>query len=98
MVYSEGSVRPLATAALRGVAAAATGLLASTWFTIGKKSLKGFYDALFVIAAIVLLTYFKVGVPIVLLVVGALAIFAHRPHTKPESRKQEEDEWIRSLH
>ncbi|HEY1428115.1 MAG TPA: chromate transporter, partial [Candidatus Tumulicola sp.] len=51
MVYSESHARPWASAALRGVAAAATGLIAATWFKIGKKSLHGFYDALFVIAA-----------------------------------------------
>jgi chromate transport protein ChrA len=81
------------------VAAAAVGLLASTWFQIGKKSLKGFYDALFVLAAVLGINYFKLSVPVVLLVVGGLAIFTYRPqHAKPESPAQEEDEWIRSLH
>jgi chromate transporter len=98
MVYAESHARPLATAALRGVAAAATGLIAATWFKIGKKSLRGFYDALFVIAAILGINYFKWGVPITLLVVGAFAIFTYRPHTKPETKAEEEQEWISSLH
>lgn len=98
MVYSESHARPLANAALRGVAAAATGLIAATWFKIGKKSLRGFYDAFFVMAAILGINYFKWGVPITLLAVGALAIFTYRPHTKPEKAAQEQEEWIRSLH
>ena len=98
MVYADGHTRPLANAALRGVAAAATGLLAATWFKIGKKSLRGFYDAFFVLAAILGINYFKWGVPITLLAVGALAIFAYRPRTAPEKPAEEEEEWIRSLH
>lgn len=98
MVYSEHHVRPIANAALRGVAAAATGLLASTWFQIGKKSLRGVYDAIFVVAAILGITYFKVGVPLTLLIVGALAIFTYRPRRTPEKPAQEDEEWLRSLH
>jgi len=98
MVYSESHARPLATAALRGVAAAATGLIAATWFKIGRKSLRGFYDAFFVMAAILGVNYFKWGVPITLLAVGALAIFHYRPHRGHETRAQEEEEWISSLH
>jgi chromate transporter len=97
MVYSEHHVRPIANAALRGVAAAATGLLASTWFQIGKKSLRGVYDAFFVVAAILGITYFKVGVPLTLLIVGVLAIFTYRPR-KPEKPAQEAEEWLKSLH
>jgi chromate transporter len=99
VVYGESHARPLASAALRGVAAAATGLLAATWFKIGKKSLRGFYDAFFVMAAILGINYFKWGVPITLLAVGALAIFTYRPTTAPpEKPAQEEEEWISSLH
>lgn len=98
MLYSEHNARPLASAALRGVAAVATGLLAATWFQIGKKSLRGFYDAFFVVAAILGINYFKVGVPLTLLVVGALAIFTYRPRTVREKPAQEEEDWIRALH
>jgi chromate transporter len=98
MVYAESHARPLATAALRGVAAAATGLIAATWFQIGKKSLHGFYDAFFVMAAILGINYFKWGVPITLLAVGGVAIFAYRPHTEPKEPAEEQEQWIRSLH
>lgn len=98
VLYSNAHARPLATAALRGVAAAATGLLAATWFAIGKKSLKGFYDTLFVLAAILGVNYFKLGVPVTLLVVGGVAIFAFRPHVPHEKHREENEKWIRSLH
>ncbi|MBV9332773.1 MAG: chromate transporter [Candidatus Eremiobacteraeota bacterium] len=98
MIYSESHARPLASAALRGVAAAAVGLIAATWFKIGKKSLRGFYDAVFVMAAILGINYFKWGVPITLLAVGAVAIFTYRPHKAPEQPAQEQEDWINSLH
>ncbi len=98
IIYAQHTARPLANAALRGVAAAATGLLAATWFQIGKKSLRGVYDAVFVVAAILGITYFKVGVPMTLLVVGTAAIVAYRPHVKREKPAEETEEWIRSLH
>jgi len=98
MVYAESHARPFATAALRGVAAAAVGLIAATWFQIGKKSLRGFYDAFFVMAAILGINYFRWGVPITLLAVGGFAIFTYRPRTKPEKPAQEQEEWLRSLH
>ena len=82
----------------RGVAAAAVGLLAATWFQIGKKSLKGFYDALFILAAVLGINYFKLSVPVVLLVVGARRDLYLSAARKPESPAKEEDEWIRSLH
>jgi len=71
---------------------------AATWFKIGKKSLRGFYDAFFVMAAILGVNYFKWGVPITLLAVGAVAIFTYRPHTVPASPAQEDEDWINSLH
>jgi chromate transporter len=92
---AEGS-RPLVTAMLRGVAAAATGLIAATWFQIGKKTVKGFYEAFFILAAILGINYFKLSVPVVLLSVGAVSIFAFRPH-KPGAHAREDHAWIRSL-
>ncbi|MBV8331645.1 MAG: hypothetical protein JO192_02835, partial [Candidatus Eremiobacteraeota bacterium] len=54
--------------------------------------------AFFVMAAILGVNDFKWGVPLTLLAVGALAIFTYRPHTQPETRAQEDEDWIRSLH
>ncbi|MGA8535722.1 MAG: chromate transporter [Candidatus Tumulicola sp.] len=86
--------RPIVTAGLHGVAAAAVGLIAATWYQIGKKSVKGFYDALFILAAVLGVNHFKFSVPQVLIVVGAVAIFAHRPR-KPE--RESTEQWLSSL-
>jgi chromate transporter len=98
IAYGSHVERPNVDAALRGVAAAATGLLAATWFQIGKKSLKGFYDAFFVIAAILGINYFKLSVPVVLIAVGALAIYAYRPRkTAAPDATEETETWSKSL-
>jgi hypothetical protein len=60
--------------------------------------MKGFYDALFVIAAILGVNYFKLSVPVVLIAVGGLAIYTFRPGARRESDHEREREWIRSLH
>ena len=95
ILYGEHGDRPLVTAALRGVAAAAVGLLAATWFQIGKKSVKGFYDAFIILAAVLGVNHFKFSVPVVLLAVGALSIFIHRP--AKEHPPEKDSEWIRFL-
>jgi chromate transporter len=98
IAYGASGNRPLVTAALHGVAAAAVGLLAATWFQIGKKSVSGFYDAFFILAAVVCVNHFKLSVPVVLLAVGALAIFAYRPHRpQPALAAEESEKWISSL-
>jgi chromate transporter len=97
IIYGQNHGRPIVDAMLRGVAAAATGLLASTWFQIGRKSVKGFYEAFFVLAAILGINYFKLGVPLTLLLDGALAIFVFRPRAPVPTPSQEDEQWIKSL-
>lgn len=91
-----GASRHVVTAALAGVAAAAVGLIAATWYQIGKKSVKGFYDAFFILAAVLGINHFKFSVPQVLLAVGAVAIFAYRPRA-PKADTEDSDRWISSL-
>ncbi|HEX8807193.1 MAG TPA: chromate transporter [Candidatus Aquilonibacter sp.] len=95
VLYGMHGDRPLVSAALRGVAAAAVGLIGATWYQIGKKSVKGFYDAFFIVAAILGINHFKLSVPVVLLAAGALSIFAHRPGEK--HKVIGDAQWIRSL-
>jgi chromate transporter len=98
ILYGHNGDRPIVTAMLKGVAAAAVGLIAATWFQIGKKSVKGFYDAFFIVAAVLCVNHFKLSVPVVLIGVGALAIFTNRPHKeRAHHAKEELGEWIRSL-
>jgi len=95
ITYGINGDRPLVTAMLRGVAAAAVGLIAATWFQVGKKSVKGFYDAFFILAAVIGVNQLKLPVPLVLVVVSALAIYTYRPHKEREA--EDSGEWIRSL-
>ncbi len=98
ILYGHNGDRPLVAAMLRGVASAAVGLIAATWFQIGKKTVKGFYDALFILMAVLGVNHFKISVPVVLIGVGALAIFANRPHKERAQRAKEElGDWISSL-
>ncbi|HTU80800.1 MAG TPA: chromate transporter [Candidatus Acidoferrales bacterium] len=98
ILYASHAERPLVDAALRGVAAAATGMIAATWYQIGRKSLHGFYDALFVLSAVVGIHYFHLSVPVVLVCVGAAAIFTYRPQPPKPAAAPTEEEWERYLH
>lgn len=96
ILYGHNGDRPIVTAMLKGVAAAAVGLIAATWFQIGKKSVKGFYDGLFVLLAVLGVNRFGFSVPVVLIGVSALAIFTFRPR-KEKPQVEGSDEWIKSL-
>jgi len=79
MLYHEHGDRPLVTAMLHGVAAAAVGLILATTVQLGRKSLDGAADLVFVVLAVIGVDRLHLSVPYVLLGVGALAIFWHRP-------------------
>ena len=79
MLYHEHGDRPLVTAMLRGVAAAAVGLILATTVQLGRKSLNGLYDLVFIGLAVIGVNRLHLSVPYVLLGVGALAIFWYRP-------------------
>ncbi len=75
------------TAALKGVAAAAVGLLLVTVIQLGRKSLGKHIDLLFVAITVVGVNWLHIAVPWVLIGVGAVAIAWHRPRKpggKPE--------------
>ena len=97
IMYGERGDRPIVTAMLQGVAPAAVGLLAATWFQIGKKTVKGFADAAVILAAVLGVNHFKLSVPVVLLAVGAVAIFVNRPRRPRAPDSEESERWISSL-
>ena len=74
------------TAALKGVAAAAGGLILSTVVGLSEKSLEGKFDFVFMALTVIAVNRLHLGVPRTLVVVGVLAILFHRP-----SKKQKED-------
>ena len=77
--YRQHGDHAAVTGALKGVAAAAVGLILSTVVQLGKKSLDGSADFIFVVVTVVAVMGFHVSVPVALLGVGAAAILWHRP-------------------
>jgi len=67
------------TAALKGVAAAAVGLILSTVVQLSKKSLTGKFDFIFMALTVVAVNRLHQSVPRTLIVVGILAILFHHP-------------------
>ena len=73
------------TAALKGVAAAAVGLILSTVVGLSKKSLAGKFDFVFIALTVIAVNGLHQSVPRTLIAVGLLAILFHRP------RKQQKE-------
>lgn len=67
------------TAGLKGVAAAAVGLILSTVVQLSKKSLAGKFDFIFMALTVIAVNRLHQSVPRTLIVIGALAILFHRP-------------------
>jgi chromate transporter len=67
------------TAALKGVAAAAVGLILSTVVGLSKKSLSGKFDFVFIALTVIAVNRLHLGIPRTLIAVGLLAILFHRP-------------------
>jgi chromate transporter len=81
--------RPLIVAMLKGVAAAAVGLVLSTVVQLSQKSLAHTYDLVFVALTVIGVNRLHQTVPRVLIVVGLLAILWYRPRGRPmESAKR----------
>jgi len=82
-VYRIHGDHNIVTAALKGVAAAAVGLLLFTVVNLSKKSLSGNFDFVFIAVTVIAVNRLHLGVPLTLVTVGILAILFHHP------RKQE---------
>jgi chromate transporter len=79
MLHGQHGHRPAAVAVLHGVAAAAVGLVAAVAVQIGRKVLTRIDDLAFVALAVIGVNVLRQSVLLVLIVVGALAIWWHRP-------------------
>ncbi|MGA9566795.1 MAG: chromate transporter [Candidatus Korobacteraceae bacterium] len=89
IIYREHGDHSFVTAILKGVAAAAAGLLLATVIQLGKKSLSGRFDLVFVLITVLAVNRLHQSVPRTLIVVGLLAIFWHYPRkTEQEVAKQ----------
>jgi len=88
MVYHEHGDRALVTAALKGVAAAAVGLILATAVQLGKKSLDHKADPLFVILTVLAVNRLHLSVLTALLGVGVIATVYYRPGViRPKSEE-----------
>jgi chromate transporter len=72
------------TAALKGVAAAAVGLILSTVMGLSKKALTQKFDFVFMALTVIAVNRLHQSVPRTLVAVGLLAIVFHRPRKKPK--------------
>ena len=89
MVYQQHGDHAIATAALKGVAAAAVGLILATAVQLGKRSLERTSDLVFVALTIVGVNRLHQSVLTVLVVVGLIAIIWYRPgHQQKASAAQ----------
>jgi chromate transporter len=79
IIYREHGDHNFVTYMLKGVAAAAAGLLLATVIQLGKKSLTHQFDLVFVLATVLLVNRLHVSVPRTLIYVGLAAIFFHYP-------------------
>jgi chromate transporter len=76
------------TAALKGVAAAAVGLILYTVVNLSKKALSNKFDFVFVAATVLAVNRLHWSVPRALILVGALAIIFHRPRSVKKGMAQ----------
>jgi len=79
MVYAAHGEHAVITAALKGVAAAAVGLVLATCVQLGKKSLSNSYDLIFVALTVLGVNRLHQSVLTVLLAVGIVAILWYHP-------------------
>lgn len=79
VLYHAHGGKPMVAAMLKGVAAAAIGLILATTIELGKRSLAHAYDLIFVGLTVIGVDQLHQSVPRVLIVVGVLAIFWYRP-------------------
>ena len=76
---------PWSTAALKGVAAAAVGLILSTVVGLSKKALSHKFDFVFMAATVLAVNRLHWSVPRALILVGAVAILFHYPRKAEEA-------------
>ncbi len=83
MIYHAHGDHAWTTAALKGVAAAAVGLLLATVVQLSRRSLGKHIDLFFVALTVIAVNRLHISVPGALIGVGALAIAWHRPRKTP---------------
>jgi chromate transporter len=80
--------RPVLAAMLKGVAAAAVGLVLATVVQLSKKSLAHTYDLVFIVLTVIGVNRLHQSVPRVLIAVGILATLWYHPRGRPMEKVQ----------
>lgn len=83
LAYHVRGDRPLIVAMLRGVAAAAVGLVLATVVQLSKKSLAHGYDLVFIVLTVIGVNRLHQSVPRVLIVIGIVATLWYHPRGQP---------------
>jgi len=79
VAYSAGGQHPFLNVLLAGIAAGATGLLASVTYTIGKRHFVRAKSLFMIISTFILMSGFKLSLVWVLLVMVPIGLFLYRP-------------------
>ena len=79
IAYMAQPDHPIANLILAGIAAGATGLLAAITYKIGQGHLRHIISCLIIITTFVLMSFFKLPLIIVLLIMAPIALFIYRP-------------------
>ena len=77
--YRQHGDHAFVTAALKGVSAAAVGLILFTVVSLSKKSLSNNFGLFFIAMTVIAVNQLQLGVPLTLIAVGILAILFHHP-------------------
>lgn len=87
MFYHLHGDHPWSTAALKGVAAAAVGLILATVVNLSKNALSHKFDFFFMAATVLAVNRLHWSVPRALIIVGILAVLFHHPRRTERSSK-----------
>jgi len=79
VAYSAGGQHPFINVLLAGIAAGATGLLASVTYTIGKRHFVQAKSLLMIVSTFVLMSVFKLSLVWVLIVMVPIGLYLYRP-------------------
>ena len=79
VAYSAGGQHPFINVLLAGIAAGATGLLASVTYTIGKRNFVQLKSLLMIVSTFVLMSVFKLSLVWVLIVMVPIGLYLYRP-------------------
>ncbi len=86
VAYSAGEDHPLVNMLLAGVAAGATGLLTSVTYKIGNQHFKRLKSIAIIAATFVLMSFLKLSLVWVIVIMGPLALFMYRPRAETEPK------------